>query len=309
MIPLLKIKKAMLTKCRCRSIDVLIQKIKKKAFFVYAKIKKNFIKKHFYDANCVVYQFCEFEKKNVLLFVVYSPTGILSLLQEMMTQQYMDAGYHVVLIVNTDNFYQSKKYKYPDVHCVVVRENKGYDFAAWAQAFSVCQGLEKACTISFVNDSFVLKERGAISLRDKAFSVSADVVYATLSSELKFHGQSYFFMINQFFEKKFMVEFFKKMPSYVLKEDVIINCELNLVDFFISRGLSVEGMYHTLEMLKEKINPTIRCWKELIALGCPFIKLQLFSGHQLKDTAPEAVEFLGEKISSSVKPHLEMRFR
>ncbi|MBE9188773.1 hypothetical protein IQ270_30160 [Microcoleus sp. LEGE 07076] len=83
-----------------------------------------------------------------LILVVYTPNGALSQCQKYQIETFVQAGYAVALVVNTDSFFDYVKPDCPSARIVIVRENVGFDFGAWKLAVEVLGGLSQVRSVS-----------------------------------------------------------------------------------------------------------------------------------------------------------------
>ncbi|KPF77855.1 hypothetical protein IP88_05205 [alpha proteobacterium AAP81b] len=156
---------------------------------------------------------------------------------------------------------------------VLLRANLGYDFGAWAAVLALCPALADAGLLALANDSVIGPMRSFPAFLGRARAAPSDYIGVTLSHELCSHFQSYM----QFFRPGALRHAaFQRFWHGVETGDrqfVIANYELALLTRMLDAGLTAQPLFglppHIL------CNPTIHLWRDLIAAGFPFIKMQL----------------------------------
>lgn len=167
---------------------------------------------------------------------------------------------------------------------IVLRQNGGFDFAAWAAALRLLPEAWGARRLVFANDSVTplpnLFGTFAAQLRGE----TADYVALTESYRIRHHTQSYFFL----FQGAALAEprlraFWTGLPMLRLKLDVIQEYEVRMLERVTAGwGLSVTVMFPLetlfpsvpLEALKP-INVGHFYWEHLAHSGMPFVKVDL----------------------------------
>lgn len=190
------------------------------------------------------------------------------------------AGCRVVLIATTDRADLRCLDPGPDVaDAVVVRENHGYDFAAWASVLRLWPWLWQCDALWFSNDS-VYHAPGAFSAFAARVAASpAEVVAATASDLFAPHVQSYFFVLKRgALAHSGTRGFFESVRALADKNAVIRTYEVALEGALVQAGATVE----VLAPLAGSGNPTLTHWRELAGAGLPFVKVQLLRENPYK---------------------------
>lgn len=249
--------------------------------------------------------------EDLLVFLIYSPDGFLSRIQKMQLRRYKQAGFKLALIVNTPmwrhgaGIAQEAECLY-DVNFIMYRENIGFDFGGWAHFLMVSGGFDSVNTVSFTNDSIVPTPNGRIDkLRERIRSVRG-AFFLTENLELKPHGQSYFFGFSGKHLKN-VERHLRDVPNHREKWGAIFNEEIHMSDRFSSSGLEVEFLFNVKSNPEIARDKTIKDWQELIEVGFPFIKVQLFSSGILAADDCNVLEIIGEGISRDLQEHLSQR--
>ena len=210
------------------------------------------------------------------------------------------AGLNVVLILNTDLPPQSIVI---DVDLLdklggaFVRENVGFDFAAWAHLFKLCEDKQRWTRLFLVNDSIVgpLNAQHFDQMMDRARRSTADVVGLTESQSPLRHVQSFFLVFNpSALHSAVLQRIFDRMLSLPTKGQVIDVYETRLTQVLTQHGLRCAALFPPLSDDPHSSNDTSFRWAQLIRAGFPYIKtsiLDRFAGSaQLAAVVP--AEFL-----------------
>jgi hypothetical protein len=215
------------------------------------------------------------EDREVCVFVTYNPAGSISDHALTHARAWAAQGYMVVLVVVLDDLSQFDATQDLGFSSgILVRENIGYDFGAWAAAIRQIPNLENAETMAMVNDSIYGPLEGFGALIDRVGASTSDVIGATESHQYCSHLQSYLV----FFKRKALqsAAFWKFWRGVRVgnREQAIWNYELRLKKLMEAGGLKVEALFPIAADLPHD-NPTLTRWKELTDEGFPYIKAQL----------------------------------
>jgi len=226
------------------------------------------------------------EHQSVALLVTYAPNGLISETTVYYLQQLRQTSIRVVLCVHVDDdqldFKSSDNLMVADA--ILVRKNIGFDFALWASALSVFPQLWQARQIIFTNDSILGPFASFDLLIQSLNKHPADFIALTDSHQLRYHAQSFFFVLqNQALNNPVVRSFWGEVLSFQTKQDVINAYELNLWEVMTSHAqLQADILFKTLGLksladpsTSLNFNPTHQKWQELIAKGFPFIKSEL----------------------------------
>ena len=245
--------------------------------------------------------------RDVVLLTMYSPVGNLSTLQESLLKEWTSAGYAVCLIINTDRFDSACDTREQSSTIRVVRENVGFDFAAWRTALTQIPSLMLAASLLYSNDSLTFCNDGVASLRERLSAARAPVVFGTISHEVYPHGQSYLFTARDSVAAEALRETLLALPRYSEKRAAVHGGEVLLTKRLIARGLEIGALYTVPEESAAERNPTLHDWRALLDAGCPYLKLQLFSLGIASAFDPRVTAFLGVGAASQIEEHLRER--
>ncbi|WP_162875494.1 glycosyltransferase [Sphingomonas crusticola] len=208
----------------------------------------------------------------IALFVTHSATGALKphILTYLRALNEQDIA--VLLLAVTDRQLNIRQEVIDAVAGVIVRENAGYDFAAWAHALYLHPEIYGASTLYLLNDSVAGPAAGAgfPDLIARIRGSEADLIGLTESHEYRWHFQSYFLALKPRLLSSYRLHrFFDDVRILDDKDRVIQSYELRFAE-------DMERSGHWLDLLFPSpmaLNPTLYAWRELIADGFPFMKL------------------------------------
>lgn len=193
------------------------------------------------------------------------------------------AGFAVVLVINTDldrNSMSIPPTLVDRLAACMVRENVGFDFAAWGHAYALGNGFLNCSRLLLVNDSVIgpLSAEAFSALILRLRQSSADVIGLTENALPHRHLQSYFLC---FGPRALRSEVLHRalMGLYCLptKSLVIDAYETALTRQFERHGLVTAALFPPLSRDSRSADDTLIRWKELIAAGFPYVKASLLA--------------------------------
>lgn len=246
---------------------------------------------------------------NIVLLVLYASGHSLSALQMRQIEWWTASGLPVYLVVNARRFEGFEYPPHPALQGCVVRENKGFDFAAWKMLSIRLGNLSHHLSMTFANDS-ILPHRTAISSKvyiAQCVNAGWDVCYATKNLEMQEHFQSYFFTACTPRGISGVQDFIAQLPQFGKKDSLIRNGELAFSSELQKRGLNLGALHRILEAEEKALNPTIHYWEELIAQGFPFLKIQLITAGILDGKDARLKKYLNLEEQSDFRLHAAHR--
>ncbi len=183
-------------------------------------------------------------------------------------------GLLVLLVVVVDRPLEILDGEIAAASMIIVRDNAGYDFGAWAHAFQLCPTLFETRLLIMTNDSIIPTGDIAVfqAMMDRVRASQADICGLTANHEYGWHIQSYFLALKG---KALRSAAFKNFIGSVRriddKDEVVQQYEIKFASRMQAAGLKVEALYYG----PYPNNPVIWSWRELIEVGFPFIKLLL----------------------------------
>ena len=237
---------------------------------------------------------------DVCFFVSFAPDPRLKGHVRKHIQHLRRAGVHVVLILNTE-LSPSQMVLDPDLldelSGAFVRENTGFDFAAWAHVYSLSEDRQRWTRLFLINDSIVgpLNAAHFDTLIERIRGSTADIVGLTENRSPLRHVQSFFLVLNSTaLRSPALQRVFQRMLSLPTKAQVIDVYETRLTEVLTRNGLRCEALFPPLSNDPHSANDTSFRWAQLIRAGFPYIKtsiLDKFAGSaQVKALVP--AEFL-----------------
>ncbi|OWK32928.1 rhamnan synthesis F family protein [Sphingomonas mucosissima] len=208
------------------------------------------------------------------IYVAYAATGMLQPFVRRFLRMLREQGISVSLVVNTDRPVALDDEVLGSVSNAIVRENKGYDFGAWAHMLRLEPRLYDAECLYIINDSIVgpSNEAAFTEVISRVRQNTADLVSLTETLERGWHLQSYFLRASGQLLKSYAFQLFVNAVSVVADKDAIINeFEVPLAQGVHRAGFTVDSIFK----VDEARNPTLFAWKRLLASGFPFIKRSL----------------------------------
>lgn len=190
------------------------------------------------------------------------------------------AGCRVVLIATTDRADLRCLDPGPEVaDALVVRENHGYDFAAWASVLRLWPWLWQAPALWFANDSVYHSPKLFPAFAARVARSPADVVAATTSDLFAPHFQSYFFVLKAgALAGPGPRRFFADVRALADKNAVIRAYEVPLEAALRAEGLVIDALFADAGAG----NASLTDWSRLVEDGLPFVKVQLLRENPYK---------------------------
>jgi tetratricopeptide (TPR) repeat protein len=210
------------------------------------------------------------------LFVTHSPRGRLQPHVGHYLRSLGRQGISVVLIVAADQpFSAANDELMQTVEGLFVRENKGFDFAAWTHVLLLYPQLLDASILYLLNDS-VIGPVNDFAFADILAAVRkdpADVVGLTENLERSWHIQSYFLALkSRVLASVAFNKFLTNIVAYEDKEDVINQYEIRFASDLIAAGYTCKTLF------RDYRTPTIFHWRYLLDCGFPFVKTTTLTG-------------------------------
>ena len=209
----------------------------------------------------------------IALFVTHSSDGWLKAYVRYYLEALYCQGISPVLIAAVDGEFAGLDDEF--LACLggfYLRQNIGYDFAAWAHVLRTAPQLWRADILYLINDSTIgpLNDYKFQRLLQRVRASKSDIVGLTDSHEQVWHIQSYFLALKRnALLSDVLQQFIGGIKSLSSKRDVVTMYELRFAPTLRQAGLSCEVLFPT----NTGYNPTLTAWRALVAAGLPFIKL------------------------------------
>jgi lipopolysaccharide biosynthesis protein len=210
----------------------------------------------------------------IALFVTHSADGRL----KPHVRHYLEAlrrhGISTVLIVAADvEFCEPDGALLAVLDGLYIRQNVGYDFAAWAHVLRENSKLLCADILYLVNDSTIgpLNDQKFAELLRRVRSSKSDVIGLTDSYERGWHIQSYFVAMKcAALSSPALQAFLAKVKNLSEKRDVVNAYEARFAATLQAAGLRCEVLFPASKAYR---NPSLVDWRALIRSGLPFVKV------------------------------------
>ena len=210
--------------------------------------------------------------EDVAVLVTHAPAGRLKPHVLPYIEQLSGAGLSVVLVAVVDRPLELLDREVNAVAGIIVRDNAGYDFGAWAHAFQLFPALFGAGLLVMTNDSVIPTADAHIfaAMMTRVRECPADVVALTASHEYGWHVQSYFLAFKpRSLSSWGFQHFIRDLRRIDDKDEVIRTYEVPFATRMQAAGLTVQALYAG----SFSANPTFFSWRELIEQGFPFVKI------------------------------------
>jgi lipopolysaccharide biosynthesis protein len=235
------------------------------------------------------------------LFVTHATQPALKAHVVTHVEHLLEAGFRVALIVNTDLALDAIQVEPPllaRLDALYVRQNVGFDFAAWAHGWSLCGSPAGLDRLLWVNDSIVgpLSNPAFTVLMQRLRASSADMVGLTESVQSRHHLQSFFLAFGRrALQSAALRDILDHMYALPTKEMVIDAYETRITQRLRTAGLTVEALFPALDDDRWSSNDTFYHWADLIRAGFPFIKTSVLPrvAHTADARALVPARFLG----------------
>jgi len=223
-------------------------------------------------------------EKKMALLCVYAPTGLMGPSTVVYLNALTLSGYAVVVCAAVEDELRLDEAHLDNAQAIVVRKNAGYDFAAWAATLTALPQLWNAQAMLFTNDSVWGPIKSFPAVMERIEHSSADFVALTDSYQIKYHTQSYFFVLKgRALTHPSVQVFWSTMLAYQRKDHVILHGELALYELIDSLDdVTVEVLFPATQLFAKndplelfRVNPTHHAWRILIEQGFPFMKAEL----------------------------------
>jgi lipopolysaccharide biosynthesis protein len=209
----------------------------------------------------------------VSLFVTHSPHGLLKPHVRHHLEALRRHGISPVLIVAADaEFREPNGVLLALLDGLYVRQNVGYDFAAWAHVLRENPKLLSADILYLINDSTIgpLNEQKFAALLRKVRCSKNDLVGLTDSYERGWHIQSYFLALKRTALSSAALQGFLAGVKNLAEKRAVVNAyEARLASILQGVGLRCEVLYPA----RNARNPSLVDWRALIDSGLPFVKV------------------------------------
>lgn len=222
----------------------------------------------------------DLEGQENVLFVTYHSEPVLKEHTRRYLAELKASGMNVILIVVMDDITTPVSNINPSLYDgLILRQNHGFDFSAWAHALKLWPDLWGSKLLILANDSVFgpLSQDRFGKIMAKVRASEADCIGLTDSYErYGWHLQSYFLAFkSRSLNSVPHLAFWENVRSCDLKQAVIDQYELILTPQLRTHGITCEALFPIHEITEEtECNTTLNHWKELLERGFPFVKVR-----------------------------------
>ncbi|WP_336485515.1 glycosyltransferase [Methylobacterium nigriterrae] len=213
------------------------------------------------------------------LLVTHAPNGLIKGHVEPYAAALAAAGIDVVLVVAADQASTGIPRSLLDrCSAVYLRENAGFDFAAWAHVLQEEERLSDSAILYLLNDSLLGPAPGPDfpRLLDRIRASDDDIVAATDSHEHGWHLQSFFLAVKRRALSSWALQgFLHDIAVLDDKTEVIERYELAFASRMRAAGLRCRALFPSAP---GDGNRSMFAWRSLTEQGFPFIKASLVAG-------------------------------
>lgn len=222
------------------------------------------------------------------LFVSHSPNGRIKGHVEPYLRAFAANGADVVFVVASEQRKTAVPQTILDLCAsVYVRENAGFDFAAWAHVLLEDDDLLDSPILYLANDSLIgpLDEADFEVLLARIDACAENVVGLADNFYYSDHLQSFFLALKKRCLSSYAFHhFLQSIVSWPEKNAVITEYELTFASRMRIAGLGTRSLFssrnrHTTLVNDPRNNRTIFDWDNLLAQGFPFVKASLIGAH------------------------------
>lgn len=218
---------------------------------------------------------------DVCFFVTFAPKPELKAHVKHHIECLLAEGVQVVLVVNTNLSLQDFPVEAALVERlsgVLIRENAGFDFAAWSHVYTHAENSSQWSRLFLINDSIVgpLNSAHFSQLIAKIRASSADLIGLTENYTGHRHLQSFFLVFNRTaLQSEIVQQMLNRILSFVDKSQVIDVYETRLTKTMEDHGFRCEAMFAPLAPDAACTNDTYYRWSALLDAGFPYIKTSI----------------------------------
>jgi lipopolysaccharide biosynthesis protein len=219
-----------------------------------------------------------FKGRAVCVFVSYSRLGRVKRYVRLHLDRLRRMGIDVffVMIADRPTFLNLRKRVGPNVG-LIVRQNLGFDFGAWADVSRTFPEIWEAETLFLINDSIFGPFGRYEDVFQRVKASKAALIALTESFQVRRHYQSYFLSFNGRLARKYRIQdFWNQIENLPTKQEVIQRYEVGLLEHCLSLGMTSEALFPAAVSRFAPVgNPTHNGWQDLVRQGYPYMKVEL----------------------------------
>lgn len=222
--------------------------------------------------------------KEVCFFVSHAPLGVTLEYTRQYIRAIRDAGVQVVLCLANDNLWLPIDKSIEDcVDGLMIRQNVGFDFAAWADMLRTFPEVWKSDRVFFANDSLIGPFASLESIMQDIRTRNDGFFALSECTTSSYHAQSYFFGWSRLnLQADALRRFWENISNEEDKTQVVLKYEYAIAPL---SGDLPDPSQHILFGMKTLFgcepsrvygfNPTHGAWRRMLDVGFPFVKTDL----------------------------------
>ena len=176
---------------------------------------------------------------------------------------------------------------------VLQRDNLGLDFGSWRTALLVYPEIWSCETLLLANDSVYGPLRPLEQVLAQMAAPGGDFWGISESLQLRSHYQSYFLGFPaKGLQKEPLQKFLRGLRLLTDKEQIIQRYEVSMKGRLSAQGLKGAALIPARPGQTDTENPTLHRWKELLAAGSPYLKVQLLRENPHQQPIADWPEFV-----------------
>lgn len=222
--------------------------------------------------------------RRTVLFVTHAPNGRIKGHVEPYLRAFAGNGTDIVLVAAADRRRTAVPATILDLCAAAyVRENRGYDFNAWAHVLLEDDDLLDSETLYLANDSLIgpLDAEAFAAILARIDACEEDIVGLADNFYYSHHIQSFFLALKARCLSSYA--FNRYVQAITIRPDknaIIMEYELTFSGRMRAAGLSTRSLFsthnkHTSPINDSRSNRTIYDWENLLHQGFPFVKASL----------------------------------
>ncbi len=185
---------------------------------------------------------------------------------------------------------------------VIRKPNLGYDFGSWSVALELFPDVAAADVVVLTNDSMAGPFRPLAQIIATLDATPTDVFGLTDTQQFAAHLQSYFLAFKGgALAERPLQRFFAAVGHETDKLEIIFRYELGLALLLRSDGFTIAPAFPFERVVDPGLNPVITGWRELLALGFPFVKREILRDPSVAPGGETAPAVLSELFGVDVR--------
>jgi lipopolysaccharide biosynthesis protein len=212
----------------------------------------------------------------VCLFSHYDRQGLVEPYVLHHLQRLAEAGVLTIFVTTARLDRRAAAALAPTCAAIIERDNLGFDFGSWRTALLAYPQLLACETLLFVNDSVYGPMSDLRPLLDRMAASGCDFWGVTESRQIAPHYQSYFLAFHRrCLRSRAFRDLFLEIDLLADKQQVIDRYEVTLYRRLAGAGLRGAACVPSPPEADANENPTLHRWREILAAGAPYLKVQL----------------------------------